>query len=541
MTRTLTYAGKSLTDFACYWDASQVFRKPAKRVTNYAIPAHNGDYLVNDRTYDNVTIMFNCYIKDNYEQNYSDMVNYLNSFDTYQKLETSAEPSIYRMAMLHASIEPDTGQFLKDGQFTIEFDCKPQEFLLTGDTQISCTGTSITSTGNPVVIDNTHGSFRASSVYAEFEPSQDTSGSAPWAIDGKTSVTLANTNGLTTDTYTVQFHTGKNLLNYPVWKTDGITGGSATWSNYGVKLVSSGADCYTNYNNSTFPNDARIAVSEGDELIMSWELTGTASGTVYIFGNGTTDSMAQASASDRYLTYTVPSGVTYVSYRVGVSGNGNTLTYSNIMIRKSNTDGSFEPYGTTGLSTLYGGHFRPVEIGTSVYVTMDVIEYYNGQTIGEPWLSSLDLYVEGTTPTIGAKVVYTRATPVYYTISSDSFTILNGTNTLSTDGSSVEVTGYKPAEVVNPTYMEAQPTFVFTSGATVYVNGQRIGIGYGATFPVYVDTETMDAYRIVDGLRVSVNNYANLPDDLVKLHKGTNYVNSENSSSVKMIPRWWRL
>lgn len=537
--RTMTFAGTSLSDFACYWDTSQVFRKPAKRVNSYGIPAHNGDYIISDRTYDNVTIMFNCYIKDDYEQNYSDLVNFLNSFDTYQRLETSAEPNIYRMAILHASIEPEMGQFLKDGQFTIEFDCMPQEFLKTGDSEVSDDGVSFNRTGNPLALDNTSGSMIVQGVEGILEPSQDRSGAKPWAITGKTSVTVTNTNGLTTDTYAVSFHTGKNLLNYPVWKTDGITGGSATWSNNGVVLTANSTDCYTNYQSSTFPSDARISVAEGDVLIMTWELSGTANGDVYIFGNAGTTSMAQTSASSRYLTYTVPSGITYVTYRVGVRGSGNSLTYSNIMIRKNNTEGSFEAYGTTGLSTIYGAEY--VLNGNYLDVTMDVIEYYNGQTIGEPWLSSLDTYSAGATPTTGAKVVYTLPTPITYHFDQSFFTLLSGTNTLTTDASNVRARGTEPSELENPTYMDAQPILKFSGAAGFYINGQRFQASASAIYPLYVDCETMDAYAIVDGQKIDQNHKITLPDNLVKLVKGTNYISATTPNKVKIIPRWWKL
>lgn len=537
--RTMTYAGKPFADFSCYFDTSQVFRKPAKRVNAYGIPAHNGNYLISDKTYDNVTIMFNCYIKDNYEQNYSDIINFLNSFDTYQRLETSAEPNIYRMALLHASVEPDMGQFLKDGQFTIEFDCMPQEFLKTGDTEISGDGVYFNRTDNPLVLDNTSGSMIVQGVEGILEPTQNRSGAKPWAITGKTSVSVENTNGLTTDTYAVSFHTGKNLLNYPVWKTDGITGGSATWSNNGVKLTANSTDCYTNYQSSTFPSGARISVTQGDVLIMTWELSGTANGDAYIFGNAGTTSMAQTSASSRYLTYTVPSGITYVTFRVGVRGNGNSLTYSNIMIRKNNTEGSFEEYGTTGLSTIYGGKY--VLNGNYIDVTMDVIEYYNGQTIGEPWLSSLDTYSAGATPTTGAKVVYTLPTPITYHFDQSFFTLLSGTNTLTTDASNVRARGTEPSEVVNPTYMDAQPILKFSGAAGFYINGQRFQASASAIYPLYVDCETMDAYAIVDGQKIDQNHKITLPDNLVKLTKGTNYLSATTADKVKVIPRWWRL
>ena len=47
-----------------------------------------------------------------------------------------------------------------------------------------------------------------------------------------------------------------------------------------------------------------------------------------------------------------------------------------------------------------------------IIATMLVIDSYNGETIGEPWISDRDEYVAGTTPSTGAQVAYTLAEPL---------------------------------------------------------------------------------------------------------------------------------
>ena len=134
---TIFFAGVSLADFGVFFDASRTFRKPAKRFTSYDIPNRNGDLMQSMHKFDNVTMEYNCYIKDNFKDNYSNLINFLNSFDTYQRLETSTEMEIYRLAVFHADISVNTGQFLRDGQFTLSFDCKPQQFLKSGEDEIA--------------------------------------------------------------------------------------------------------------------------------------------------------------------------------------------------------------------------------------------------------------------------------------------------------------------------------------------------------------------------------------------------------------------
>ena len=67
------------------------------------------------------------------------------------------------------------------------------------------------------------------------------------------------------------------------------------------------------------------------------------------------------------------------------------------------------------------------------------IASYNGETINEPWLSSLDPYVAGTTPTTGAHVVYTLATPVVTDLTPTQVSAIAGTNYVWSEQGTVTV------------------------------------------------------------------------------------------------------
>lgn len=133
MARTLTYAGKNLTDFSVWWDNSRIFNKPPKLYQSFDIPNRNGTLLSSLNKFENIQIEYDCFIKDNFKDNYNDLIDFLTSFNTYQRLENSEEPETYRMGVFRAEVSTETGQFLKDGRFTLVFDCKPQNFYKSGD------------------------------------------------------------------------------------------------------------------------------------------------------------------------------------------------------------------------------------------------------------------------------------------------------------------------------------------------------------------------------------------------------------------------
>jgi hypothetical protein len=102
---------------------------------------------------------------------------------------------------------------------------------------------------------------------------------------------------------------------------------------------------------------------------------------------------------------------------------------------------------TSEAGTVYGGTLDVVT--GEMVVTMANIASYNGETIGEPWVSSMDAYASGTTPTTGAQVVYTLATPLTYQLTPQEVEALVGTNNVWSDGGNVTVAVVTPETLTN--------------------------------------------------------------------------------------------
>lgn len=104
----------------------------------------------------------------------------------------------------------------------------------------------------------------------------------------------------------------------------------------------------------------------------------------------------------------------------------------NIQLEQSQSVTPYEPYNghsttITLPSTVYGGS---VEMGGSGSVTMANIASYNGETINEPWISSMDKYEAGATPTTGAQVVYPLTTPTALSVTPFTVELLEGVNNI---------------------------------------------------------------------------------------------------------------
>lgn len=137
--------------------------------------------------------------------------------------------------------------------------------------------------------------------------------------------------------------------------------------------------------------------------------------------------------------YTVPDN----AYKIRFSIYGYGTTYNNdVSINYPATDHAYHPYtGNTYTitigQTVYGG---TLDVTGGKMYARPFFPSYNGQTLIGPWISSMDVYAEGTTPTIGAEVVDMGGTPTVYDIDPVQIaTIAGQTNNVWADAGDVTV------------------------------------------------------------------------------------------------------
>lgn len=167
---------------------------------------------------------------------------------------------------------------------------------------------------------------------------------------------------------------GKNLLNYDAWKETPITNGTAVFENNGITITATQTDSYTEHStkvNKPFPIDAQIKVNEGEVVTLSWEADNK-DGDIYIFGNESEFVLVNNNNAKK-LSYTVPNGITFITFRFGVANKGDTISYKNIQIEKGSTATSYEPYHEQTVTLPYTLNAIPVNSGGNV--TIDGQQY----------------------------------------------------------------------------------------------------------------------------------------------------------------------
>ena len=209
--------------------------------------------------------------------------------------------------------------------------------------------------GNPVVCYPVAG--YPLGVKAKWEPVQEGSGDPSpeniRPIKGRDAVTVTRC--------------GENLLNYDEFKTVPMINGTSVWENNGVTITAINDDASTNFIYSRFPTGARIPVTAGTVITLSWDSDENTNGKVYIFDNGRQQSLTSAdNANAKHVTHTCKNDAKFITFRFGVSKAGDTIHYKNIQITLGSTaPTTYTPYiGQTNTLTLpetiYGGEVDAV-------------------------------------------------------------------------------------------------------------------------------------------------------------------------------------
>ena len=124
-----------------------------------------------------------------------------------------------------------------------------------------------------------------------------------------------------------------------------VTRGTKSISENQITLTATADNCFTNPHTSS-DGGYRIPVEPDTDYILSWESDNTYAGLVYVFMNGNTSNYKNANNKvSKYIKFTTNSDTTFITIRLAVATSGNSITYSNIMLRYADIlDDTYEPY-----------------------------------------------------------------------------------------------------------------------------------------------------------------------------------------------------
>lgn len=165
MFKSFEFDGTDSRDFGVYITGSGVYDAPEREVEMISIPNRNGAFALDKGRFENIEVTYPAGIYADTEADFaegiSDLRNFLCSKRGYCRLTDEYNPNEYRMAIYKSGLEVEPA-LLKAGEFEITFECMPQRFLTSGETEQTITsGGTITNPtlfkANPLIKVNGYG------------------------------------------------------------------------------------------------------------------------------------------------------------------------------------------------------------------------------------------------------------------------------------------------------------------------------------------------------------------------------------------------
>lgn len=152
--KSFTYNGISARQYGVYVTDVNVFDSAQRQVEYITIPGRNGQFALDHGRFENVTVVYSCAMGADSDTDFADAIsdfrNALASAKGYKRLEDEMNPNEYRMAVFSAGITaPTLNQ--RTATFDVEFNCKPQRYLASGETAVSVASGGTIS--NPTLFD----------------------------------------------------------------------------------------------------------------------------------------------------------------------------------------------------------------------------------------------------------------------------------------------------------------------------------------------------------------------------------------------------
>lgn len=524
--KSFTFNGISAADYGVYVTDVNVFNSAERAVEYITIPGRNGSFALDHGRFENITVEYECALGQDTDVDFataiSDFRNALAAAKGYQRLEDDMNPDEYRMAVFSKGLEaPTLNQ--QTATFKVEFDCKPQRYLKSGEIPRTIGG-SVTNTkteSGSVVSIESDGGDAVTSLIAQIEPVQAGSGDP----------SPTNVRPITGWTQTKVFNTGKNLadestaIGYNAAVTvDGgyISVTKNASSNYPAAHINIYLRAGVTYTVSATcvqaTEQAKLAIRD-----IAPSNTTVASITGYF-----TDGQRKS------ITYTPPkSGM----YRVALfssfgADDSNTAIFTDIQCEIGSTATAYDPYtGTTTTTalgrTVYGGtvdvvtgvltvthamvdlgaltwtrntseysypyfysggisnfaqttmlcsHYAYVGGGKGGLTRNNVISYYSSTSTRVAVRD--DSYTDATSfksAMSGVNLVYKLVTPQTYNLTAQQVELLTGDNNVWADTGDTTLTyGRDPNKIVNPTLFDASPLIECGGTGTIDIAGQTI-------------------------------------------------------------------
>jgi phage-related protein len=121
-------------------DGADTWAKPERDREAVHVPGRSGDLIHDNGSWHNVEIEYHCLIEHGFADRFDAFCDWLHSHLGYFRFEDQLRhPGVYRMAEFYGPLEPETIFRDHAGKFDLKFNCKPQQWLTSGEEAVDLT------------------------------------------------------------------------------------------------------------------------------------------------------------------------------------------------------------------------------------------------------------------------------------------------------------------------------------------------------------------------------------------------------------------
>lgn len=135
------YAGRSSLDFGICVEKCPAVGFAGRLVEKISVPGRNGSLLIDTGSYENVSQTYEIWFRQNGKNTHQaarDIAMWLLSGQGYLRLEDSYDLDVFRRAVFSGPVDIENWMLVR-GRAALQFDCKPQRFLKSGESWLSVT------------------------------------------------------------------------------------------------------------------------------------------------------------------------------------------------------------------------------------------------------------------------------------------------------------------------------------------------------------------------------------------------------------------
>lgn len=137
---SLEFGGVNSLNHDVYITGEGVYNMPERDIESVEIPGRNGDFLLDKGRWKNIDVTYHCGTFGDDQTEFGSKMrafrNQLASRYGYQRIVDTYYPDEFRLGVFKNTVEVDAVAYKRAGEFDVTFNCKPQRYLLSGESAV---------------------------------------------------------------------------------------------------------------------------------------------------------------------------------------------------------------------------------------------------------------------------------------------------------------------------------------------------------------------------------------------------------------------